>query len=132
MCPLRKSLKTACNGIPIGLDESPSNGWLFMEFRDTFLMTNNSLAQREISMKPVKFIALAAFAAMLPAVAFAQNAADVAYCKAMGAKYREYNKGADPAANIAVAVYKCETKPAEAISVLEKELKVDKIALPPR
>jgi hypothetical protein len=83
-------------------------------------------------MKPVKLVVFATVASLLPLAAFAQSAADVAYCKAMGAKYREYNKGADPAANIAVAIYKCETKTSEAIPVLEKELKDDKIALPPR
>ena len=83
-------------------------------------------------MKSVKMIGLVTVASLLPLPAIAQSAADVAYCKAMGAKYREYNKGADPAANIAVAIYKCETKANEAIPVLEKELKDDKIALPPR
>jgi hypothetical protein len=83
-------------------------------------------------MKSIKIVGLATVASLLPLAAFAQSAADVAYCKAMGAKYREYNKGADPAANIAVAVYKCEMKANEAIPVLEKQLKDDKIALPPR
>ena len=81
-------------------------------------------------MNLTKFIAFAAIAAMLPSVAFAQTAADLAYCKAMGAKYRVVNRGADPAANIAVAIYKCETKPAEAIPVLEKELMDDKMRSP--
>jgi hypothetical protein len=83
-------------------------------------------------MKTITIIALATVPSLPPLAAFAQTAADIAYCKAMGAKYREFNKGADPAANIAVAIYKCETKANEAIPVLEKELKDDKIALPPR
>jgi len=82
-------------------------------------------------MKPVKIIALATVASLLPLTAFGQSA-DVTYCKALAAKYREYNKGADPAANVAAAAAKCDTKPGEAIPSLEKQLRDDKIALPAR
>jgi len=82
-------------------------------------------------MKSVKFITLASVAAMLPAVAFAQSA-DTTYCKAMAAKYREFNRGADPAANVAALIAMCDSKPGEAIPGLEKQLKDDKIALPAR
>jgi hypothetical protein len=83
-------------------------------------------------MKSIKFIAFATVAAMLPMVVLAESAADVAYCKAMVAKYLEYNTGADPAGNYLAIVYTCQTKPSEAIPILEKELKDDKIALPVR
>jgi len=82
-------------------------------------------------MKAIKFIALAAVAVMLPPTAFAQSA-DVTYCRALAAKYREFNKGQDPQANVAAAAAKCDTKPGEAIPALEKQLRDDKIALPPR
>ena len=82
-------------------------------------------------MKAVKFIVFATVAAMLPLVAFAQSA-DTTYCKALAAKYREFNKGADPAAGVAAAMAGCDNRASEAIPILEKQLKDDKIALPSR
>ena len=80
-------------------------------------------------MKFITFVVLVA--ALLPASAFAQSS-DVAYCKALAAKYREYNRGADPQSNVAVATAKCDAQPSEGIPVLEKQLRDDKVALPPR
>lgn len=82
-------------------------------------------------MKTVNFVALATAAVLMPLTAFAQSA-DTTYCRALAAKYREFNKGQDPQANVAAAAAKCDAKPGEAIPALEKQLKDDKIALPPR
>jgi hypothetical protein len=73
----------------------------------------------------------ASVALALPAAALAQGS-DATYCKALAAKYREYNKGADPQASVATAAAECDTKASSSIPVLEKALRDDKISLPPR
>ena len=80
-------------------------------------------------MKLIRFMAFAAFATVLPLAAFAQTA-DVTYCKALAAKYRTYGK--NPATDVAAALAGCDNRAGEAIPVLEKQLKDDKVALPSR
>jgi hypothetical protein len=68
----------------------------------------------------------------LPLGAFAQSG-DVAYCKALSAKYEEYvGKGATPSGAIADARAQCAAGNTAGIPVLEKALKDNKINLPPR
>jgi hypothetical protein len=67
----------------------------------------------------------------LPVSAFAQSA-DSKYCNALLAKWREYNKKSDPDTSFALAMTQCDSKPGEAIPVLEKGLKNENIPLPTR
>jgi hypothetical protein len=75
-------------------------------------------------------ILLACASIALPFAAFAQSA-DTKYCDALSAAYRTsgVSKGDSPEA---VAMAKCKTDPASSIPVLEKSLKDNKVALPPR
>jgi hypothetical protein len=82
-------------------------------------------------MMSVRNILVAAILLALPMPAFAQSA-DVTYCKALAAKYREFNKQGDPSGAAAAAMSECDTKTAGSISTLEQALKDQKVPLPPR
>jgi len=73
-----------------------------------------------------------AVALALPTAVFAQSADDVAYCKALSAKYREVNRGNDPQGAGATAMAACDTNPGAGIPFLEKSLTDAKMPLPPR
>lgn len=66
----------------------------------------------------------------LPFAASAQSA-DTKYCNALSAAYRN-GQLAKGDSKESVAMSKCATDPASSIPVLEKSLKDNKIALPPR
>jgi len=81
---------------------------------------------------PVVAVALA-----FPAVSFAQSN-DLAYCKALVAKYEQYldmdAKGGDQPQNIAAkaGVEKCKAGDTSGIPAIEKALRNAKFDLPPR
>lgn len=77
-----------------------------------------------------KFLAISLIFSV-PASAIAQLSADVAYCNALSAKYRETKTSqADEA--VAAAMGQCTKDPAAGIPVLEKHLTNAKVPLPPR
>lgn len=71
-------------------------------------------------MKAANPSVLGAAAIALPDAALAQSA-DVTCCRAMVAKYREFNRSCDPQANVAAAASTCDTKPGEVIPALETQ-----------
>ena len=80
---------------------------------------------------------LAAFAICasmaLPLAAYAQSAADVAYCNKLSSTYRSVVAStATPNDTVPVAMSECATKPASSIPVLEKALTDNKVTLPSR
>jgi hypothetical protein len=77
-----------------------------------------------------KFLVFATVLA-IPFSAIAQ-VSDAEYCKRLGDVWRVYNRGSDPAANVATAMTKCHSAAAASIPVLEKALTDDKIKLPPK
>src|SRR5690348_3331731 len=88
-------------------------------------------SQRRTRLMLVRNILVIGAMLIIPATTFAQSA-DTTYCKAMATKFRAYNKGATPAADVATAIAQCDSNPGNSIPVLEKQLTGDKIALPSR
>jgi hypothetical protein len=83
-------------------------------------------------MKTLTAIVVFASVAM-PLGAYAQSAADVAYCNKLSETYRSTSmKNATPDATVPTAMSKCAKSPGEAIPVLEKALKDGKVTLPKR
>ncbi len=78
-------------------------------------------------------VVIAGLALSAPLAAFAQSA-DAKYCNALIDKYRNtVAKTADPAAEVPVAISKCQSgDTAAGIPVLEKALRDAKVELPPR
>ena len=75
--------------------------------------------------------AIACAVLTLPVAVQAQSS-DAQYCRALADVWRAYNRGMDPAVEVATAITHCNGSPATAIPVLEKALKDDKLALPKR
>jgi hypothetical protein len=73
-----------------------------------------------------------AVALALPAAAAFAQSGDVAYCKALSAKYREINRAASPSGAAADAMASCDANPKAGIPVLEQSLNDAKVSLPPR
>lgn len=78
-----------------------------------------------------------AIAVVLPGVAAAQtastNAGDIAYCKALGARYMALHPGTMlPSGAVSVAVSRCDTAPGDSIRTLESKLRDAGGQLPPR
>lgn len=83
-------------------------------------------------MKTLTAIVVAATVSM-PLFAYAQSAADVAYCNKLTQTYRSIAQlNSTPDATVPTAMSKCATAPAEGIPVLEKALTDNKVALPKR
>ena len=82
-------------------------------------------------MKTLTAIVVCASVAM-PLFAYAQSAADVAYCNKLSQTYRSTNLANTPDATVPTAMSKCAAAPAEGIPVLEKALKDGKVTLPKR
>lgn len=69
----------------------------------------------------------------MPLFAYAQSAADVAYCNKLSQTYRSTAQlNSTPDATVPTAMSKCATAPAEAIPTLEKALTAAKVTLPKR
>ena len=69
---------------------------------------------------------------LMSGTAFAQASADVAYCNALSAKYRENLGRGQTDVNASAAMSQCASNPTTAIPTLEKHLKDAKIELPKR
>jgi hypothetical protein len=83
-------------------------------------------------MKLLAAIAITA-SIVLPYAAFAQGKpADAAYCYMLAAKYRKEVGMNATSSDVPVAISKCDSDSASAIPVLERSLKDNKVALPPR
>jgi len=84
-------------------------------------------------MKMHKAFLLAGVSLVLSSTAFAQSA-DAKYCKALADKAATITRGGGttPPTDIPVAVSKCDSGDAGAISTLEKYLTDNKQSLPPR
>ena len=83
-------------------------------------------------MKTLTAIVVCASVAM-PLFAYAQSAADVAYCNKLSQTYRStVMSNSTPDATVPVAMSKCATAPAEGIPTLEKALTDAKVTLPKR
>jgi hypothetical protein len=82
-------------------------------------------------MKAVTAIVISAGIAM-PFAAFSQSS-DVEYCNKLSATYRSVvATTATPDATVPEAMSKCSSSPADAIPILEKALKDNKVTLPSR
>lgn len=69
----------------------------------------------------------------MPLVAYAQSAADVAYCNKLSQTYRSTAQlNSTPDATVPTAMSKCATAPGEGIPTLEKALTDAKVTLPKR
>ena len=77
-----------------------------------------------------------AVAVVLPGVATAQTstkAADIAYCKALAAKYMATQPVVQsPRATVAVTASRCATDPVASITTLEPQLQAEGMTLPSR
>lgn len=78
-----------------------------------------------------------AVAVALPGVATAQTAStkagDIAYCKALASRFLSQHPGVVlPTGEVAVAVYRCDTDPADSIKTLEAKLQNAGATLPSR
>jgi len=84
-------------------------------------------------MKMYNALLLAGVSLAISSAAFAQSA-DAKYCKALADKTATVTRGGgtSPPAEIPVAISKCDTGDAGAISTLEKYLTDNKQTLPPR
>jgi len=83
-------------------------------------------------MKTLTAMVVCASVAM-PLFAYAQSAADVAYCNKLSETYRATSmKNSTPDATVPTAMSKCATAPGEAIPTLEKALTDAKVTLPKR
>lgn len=83
-------------------------------------------------MKLVTALTIAASIA-LPSVAIAQSKApDSEYCYMLAAKYRKEVGMNATATDVPVAISKCDSDSKAAITVLERSLKDNKVALPSR
>jgi hypothetical protein len=86
---------------------------------------------RRETMKTLTAMVVCASVAM-PLFAYAQSAADVAYCNKLSQSYRATNVANTPDAVVPTAMSKCASAPGEAIPVIEKALKDAKVTLPKR
>jgi hypothetical protein len=87
-------------------------------------------------LKTSSYLALAV-AVALPGVATAQtastNAGDIAYCKALAARYMAMHPGTMlPTGAVGAAVSRCDTDPVDSIKTLEPKLQGAGVALPSR
>jgi hypothetical protein len=86
-------------------------------------------------LKIPSYLALAV-AVVWPSIAAAQTAstsADIAYCKALSARYMTlYPKSTLPSGAVSVAVSRCDTDPRDSIKTLEAKLRNSAGRLPPR